>query len=251
MTVDDSPARRFDALARTLSVAGFDLVSSIAVDALPAPLSTDIAADAAARGLHLDRPLSVVVIGNRGGRFWSSLVRDEIRADHPVDQYSRQVTEAALPALRPARSVLVYPGDCRFSLLALGHVLGWGAPSWLGVSIHPAFGTWFAYRAVVVTDAVLPRRVLDPGEDACAACPGHDCLAACPVDAPGPPGHFALSRCIDYRLADASPCAERCLAREACPVGQGHRYPEDLVAHVYRRSLASIARWADEGRSPG
>lgn len=224
-----------------LEGAGLDLVSVLALDRLDPPLATAIRA---ASGYEDDlASLRAVVIGNRGGRIWQSMTPAQRRADHPLDEYSESRVREAFRALGPtADSRLVYPGDCGFSLLALGRACGWGEPSWLGVYIHPAFGTWFAFRAVVVTRLLLREAVLDPASDACLHCETRDCLAACPVDAPGPPGQFGLAACAGYRLEEDSPCARRCLAREACPVGVRDRYPAALVEHVYGRSLDSLRR---------
>ncbi len=230
-----------DRLRRAAQVAGLDLVSSMSLARLEPALGHAIR-DAAGYDDALSA-LRVVVFGNRGGALWALMSRAERAATHPLDAYSESRVLDAFRAIgSPFDSRLVYPGDCGFSLLALGRACGWGAPSWLGVYIHPDFGTWFAFRAVVVTRLALAESVFAPAPDACLQCATRDCLAACPVDAPGPPGSFALGACSGYRLGRDSPCARRCLAREACPVGTRYRYPAALVEHVYGRSLDSMRR---------
>ncbi len=233
-------------LKARLADAGFDLVSVIKLTRLDASLAESIRDAAVRAGLPAGvGALKVVLVGNSGGRFWDSLTQAERDAADPLDEFSAARAGDAIASLfGQAPSVPVYPGECDFSLLALGRACGWGSPSWLGVYIHPEFGTWFAFRAVLVTTAALPDDVLGESTDACLQCVTRDCVAACPVGAPHPPGRFDLESCVSQRLADGSPCANRCGAREACPVGAGYRYPRELVSHVYGRSLESLKRYA-------
>ena len=60
----------------------------------------------------------------------------------------------------------------------LGRAAGLGGPGPLGLQIHPVFGPWWAYRALVVVDRALPPR--PPIGDGCAGCDA-PCVAACPA----------------------------------------------------------------------
>ncbi len=184
-------------------------------------------------------PARVLVVANRGGSFWSGIDR---RRDDPVDDASRRLVLDLLDRHAGGWDHrLLYPGDCPVSLQAVGRAAGLGAPSWLGVSIHPDWGTWFAFRALVLTGAPFPESPAEPTADLCTGCAAPPCVQACPVQAPGP--GFQLDRCVDFRLAAGSACSDRCAAREACPVGADWRYPRDLVSYLYQRSLASLAAW--------
>lgn len=216
---------------------------------LDAELAAAILAAARAAGLDPgERTARVVVVGNDGGRFWNLMSVAERSAPDPVDSYSAARVGEELAALG-GDSVLLYPGPCSFSLQGLGAACGFGMPSYLGVSIDPSFGTWFAFRAVAVTTVELPATVPGGSTDVCADCVSRDCLAACPAGAPAAPGRFDLDACIGHRLAGDSPCAADCLARRACPVGAGWQYPAGLMAHVYECSLESIRRYRDDAPS--
>lgn len=230
-----------DALVRKLAALDLGLVSVLPLDALDDGLSADILEAARRVGLVGDSdPAHVIIVGNRGGDFFE---RVDTQASDPLDDYSASGVTAVLEAVGIAGvSVLVYPGDCRFSLQRLGQACGWGHPSWLGVSIHPEVGTWFAFRAVAVSRAPLAPRVFEPCADACLDCTGRDCRAACPVDAPGPPGSFLLGACIERRMAPGSGCARGCIARARCPVGAGFRYSDPLIEYLYARSLHGLRR---------
>jgi hypothetical protein len=125
-------------------------------------------------------------------------------------------------------------------------------PSRLGIGIRPDCGTWFAVRAAVVTNLPGPAEAwlrerfpgLDPGsESPCASCDETPCERACPAGAIDT--SFHLLRCVDQRLLPDSPCAPRCDARLACPVGRDFRYREAHLAHHYGASLKMLQRWRD------
>ncbi len=90
----------------------------------------------------------------------------------------------------------------------------------LGLLIHPEFGLWQAFRAVLVfgEDVVLPipQKLIHP----CGECVEKPCLNACPVDAFSTNG-FAVDRCRQHLASgDLPDCmASGCRARAACPVG--------------------------------
>ncbi len=209
----------------------------------PARLGASAAAalDAAWRSVMgvEDAPARVLVVVNRGGAFWRHV---NTRAREPIDTFSRALVERVLDRYAGRwRHLVVYPGDCPVSLQTVGAAAGLGVPSWLGLSIHPEWGSWFAFRALVLTSCPLPAGSVAPADDVCAGCSERPCVKACPVAAPGTP--FGLSRCADFRLAASSPCRDRCAARYGCPVGASWRYPESLVGYLYRHSLDSLAAW--------
>lgn len=242
----DSAAARLERLGERLAAAGLRRLAVVPVADLDAELADVILAAARAAGLEPgERSARVVVVGNDGGRFWNLMSPAERAEPDPIDTYSAARVGSELAALG-GDSVLLYPGPCNFSLQALGAACGFGMPSYLGMSIDPSFGTWFAFRAVAVTTVELAASVRGVSTDVCADCVSRDCLAACPADAPGPPGRFDLDACIGYRLAGDSPCASDCLARRACPLGVAWQYPAGLMAHVYERSLDSIRRYVDD-----
>ena len=133
-------------------------------------------------------------------------------APHPLDRFTKRTADsaaaAALSALGVAHAVY-FPFDGAEPLIPfqrLGRAAGLGGPGPLGLQIHPVFGPWWAYRALVVVDRALPPR--PPIGDGCAGC-----------DAP----------CHARRLT-AEPCRLSCAARIACVRGPEHRYTDAQLA---------------------
>jgi epoxyqueuosine reductase QueG len=146
------------------------------------------------------------------------------------------VTRAARDALAAgglAHAVL-FPFGVRplIPFQRLGRAAGLGAPGPLGLQIHPTFGPWWAYRALIVLARTLPP-VAAPG-DGCAGCDA-PCVAACPAAAVTR-GGFEVVACQARRLV-AEPCRLSCAARIACVRGPEHRYREEELAFHMRASL--------------
>lgn len=95
----------------------------------------------------------------------------------------------------------------------------------LGLLIHPEFGLWFAFRAVLIfaghVVAPMPRStILDHPCDSCIDKP---CLHTCPIEAFTAEA-YDYPRCKSYVGSQAGRTCFTggCLARKACPVGQSH-----------------------------
>lgn len=187
----------------------------------------------------------LLLIGHAGRLLWDKVLASGGTSEHPIDDYTRQTLADFFATEHPgARFRLLYPGAALIGLQALGQLAGWHQPTPFMVGIDPHWGSWFAYRAVLLTDAdFLPSTAVDRG-NVCAACADAPCVAACPPQALAG-REFSLARCSDFRLREASPCAEGCLARSACPVGAGHRYDDAQIRHSYRRSLAMLRQWRE------
>jgi hypothetical protein len=164
-----------------------------------------------------------------------------VEAD-PIDAHSLRAIGAAL-ADRPHRVLYPGVGSSTVPLARLGALAGWHHPSPLGLGIHPEHGLWFAYRALVVLAAPdLEPTPPAPGGPPCESCVDQPCLRACPAGAVDPAG-FRVRECVEFRVREASPCQDRCLARLACPVGAASRYDPDQLAYHYLQSLATIRRY--------
>ena len=146
------------------------------------------------------------------------------------------VREAARAALAPGAvsHAVAFPFDAQplIPFQRLGRAAGLGGPGPLGLQIHPQFGPWWAYRALIVLDRALPPRAA-PG-DGCAGCPA-PCVAACPAGAVRRAG-FDVAACHARRLV-AEPCRLSCDARLACVRGPEHRYRDMELAFHMRASM--------------
>jgi epoxyqueuosine reductase QueG len=151
-----------------------------------------------------------------------------------VDSHTREALEGAVAWLHAAgqRAAAAYAHEQRAGavadFVALGAAAGLGAPSRLGLLVHPIYGPWISLRALLFTGLPLRTTAPRPGFDPCRGCPA-PCAAACHGGAL-PPAGFDVRRCAATRLAQPA-CARRCDARRACVLGREHAYAEAAEAH--------------------
>lgn len=216
---------------------GLNLFAVLASAALPEAFHT-AARDAGVASR--DYP-SLVLIGHAGNAMWRRLTAASTGGRDPVDAYStlhsRRFLEQCLPG---CRHVFVYPGPMAIPLQQLGESAGWHYASPLGVGVHPHYGPWFGYRAAVLVDQELAVTPPVAGNSPCSRCRDKPCITACPAAALSAAAPPHVPACVDYRVAPGSPCAHRCSARLACPVGGEHRYDSGQLEYYYGRSLESI-----------
>ena len=225
-----------------LDDAGLNLQAVFDVDALPPAMADEVRSRFPLDGERL-APCQLILIGHAGRRLWQQVTAQTMDGEHPVDAFTIATVQRWLASQHPGcRYRIVYPGDAPIGLQALGQLAGWHHPSPFMVGVNARFGSWFAYRAVILTDTALP--VTPPSGDVspCPNCTMPPCVAACPAGALAG-GRFDLAACSAYRLADGSRCAYGCLARWQCPVATEHRYDEAQVRHSYERSLEAIRRY--------
>jgi ferredoxin len=200
---------------------------------------------------------NAIIVGS-GGRDLFRCFRASTEAGdggaHPLDRFTRAaVATAASEALRASgigyRVVFPFVGSFASSepvlpFQRLGRAAGVGAPGPLGLQIHPRFGPWWAYRALIaiavdggVVDEIIGGAVDAPGGDRCAGCPA-PCVAACPAGAVRLTG-FSIVDCHARRLT-APACRLSCVARIRCVVGTEHRYTDEQLAFHMAASMPVI-----------
>lgn len=157
----------------------------------------------------------------------------------PLDAYTRRVVEAAAARLgAPARALFAFEqrGGGFADFVALGRAAGLGAPSRLGLLLHPVYGPWMSIRAVLLTSRSVPETPALRDFAPCDGCPA-PCAEACHGSAVGP-ARFDVEACAAARRREPA-CRLRCDARRACIVGPEHAYDADAEAHHMR----AAARW--------
>lgn len=183
------------------------------------------------------------VAASGGGALWEAFraapeARDE---SDPLDAYTARVLAEAVAGLeawgRCARALLAFEqrGGVFADFVALGRAAGLGAPSRLGLLVHPEYGPWMSIRGVLLSDEPVPTAAPLEGFDPCP-----DCAAPCARACHGAallPGGFDVPRCAATRAVEPA-CALRCDARRACPLGVRHAYPPAAEAHHMRTSGA-------------
>ena len=184
----------------------------------------------------------LVMLGQGGGTLWDSIQADGFSSDHLFDDYSRRLVEELIEALDGPAYEVIYPSDVLMPLGRMAQHSGWGESSPLGLTINDEYGPWLAHRIVFLVDAPLElsqRSTTHP----CTTCSDTPCVTACPVGAVTVETGFDVDACSQYRIADGSPCAHKCLARLACPIGTQFTYGDQQMKHHYASGLESIRRW--------
>jgi ferredoxin len=231
-----------DALTSELGAHGLNVWMTLApadFDAACAPVAPALRLEALLPGAR-----GALVVGSGGPAFFEAFTRARAAGDgapSPFDRYTRSVVEAgARAALDPlgVSHAEHFPflgasvGGVVIPFQRLGRAAGLAASSPLGLQIHPTYGAWWAYRALVVVDAELPPGV--PLGDGCVGCPA-PCVAACPAGAVRREG-FSVPACHARRL-EAVACHLSCVARHACIRGPEHRYSDEQLAFHMAASM--------------
>lgn len=216
-----------------LDKAGLNLQAVFDVESLPVSVWQGLPMDVS--GFR-----QLILIGHGGRRLWQAMQESTVASDHPIDDFTVSMVRRWFASVCPGQDfALLYPGDAPVGLQQLGKLAGWHRPSPLMLGIRPGWGTWFAYRAVLLTDTDFsptpPLQEVSP----CEACAPRSCIEACPAGALAGES-FQLDKCIAYRKCPDSLCRTTCLARLACPVGAEHRYCEAQMQHTYSISMAAI-----------
>jgi hypothetical protein len=190
----------------------------------------------------------LLLIGHGGTLLWQQLALHGMKGEHPVDTFSREQVAAWLDQNHAHCAYrIVYPGPATLGLQRLGRLAGWHHASPFMVGINQDWGSWFAYRVVVLADTDFaptpPLKTPSP----CSQCASRVCVSQCPAQALVP--EFDLQACMNYRLRPDSACRDRCLARNSCPVGDAHRYCDAQIGYHYGRSMRMIEKLAG-GRRP-
>jgi epoxyqueuosine reductase QueG len=214
-------------------------LDAVTFDAACAPVAPALRLEALLPGAR-----TALVVGSGGRAFFEEFARANAPGDgapNPLDRYTRAVVGAAgRAALDPLGVTHAehFPfvgasvGGVVIPFQRLGRAAGLAASSPLGLQIHPTYGAWWAYRALVVVDVELPPSA--PLSDGCAGCPA-PCIAACPAGAVRSEG-FSVPACHARRL-EAEACRLSCAARHACIRGPEHRYSDAQLAFHMAASM--------------
>jgi epoxyqueuosine reductase QueG len=217
-------------LARQLADGGLDLYAAFPASAWdaagpPAPLASQAL---------LPGARTLVVAGSGGRALWerfTAWLAEAPRARltdeaHPLDRYVATVLDGAAAlfdgaGLRARRFEPTFLFEPRLDFRRLAELAGLGAPSPLGLLVHPVYGPWWGLRGAFLVAGALPATAPASIHGIpCNGCPA-PCRAAIPA---GTEGTIA---------------AATVAAREACVLG-AHRYSDEQIAYHYR---------PDEGRA--
>lgn len=207
--------------------------------------------DLAETDLEIAAAARLVMIGNAGSAMWGAFEPFIDGDPDPLDRWIRRVVD---PVAKQLGARPIYPFD-----EPSPPVQRWAMraerlkPSPLGILIHPRYGLWHAYRAVLVfahdIDSTL-EGFEPPDEPAqlCESCAEKPCLTACPVGAFSP-GDYDVLACAGYLAgSDGRSCLHGgCQARNACPVGSDWRYSDAQITF----HMTAFARAVTAHEPPG
>lgn len=196
---------------------------------------------------------SAIVVASGGRALWAAIGRaPEAARDHRINEFTQRIISDAVAAhLVPAAGAAVAlwptePRDGRFlPAMSLAIEAGVGVPSKLALLIHPTYGLWIGIRAVVLATAEFaptpPLRT--QGFDPCGPCHA-PCAKVCHGAVITDTGYDS-AKCMRTRIMKRA-CRRTCDARLACPVGAGHQYSAEQLAHHARHLLSpdTIGRYA-------
>ena len=164
---------------------------------------------------------TLCIVANGGKELWNHLPHPLDESINPIDQFSIQQMKILDPDMR-----IIFPhNEWNIPLQRIGRFLNISRPSLLGIDINQDYGLWFAFRGAFLTKNNLINKNHNTFVSACETCIDKPCVSSCPASAIIPEKNsFKLNICADYRLKPISSCADRCLARLACPYHNEHQY---------------------------
>lgn len=236
-----------ETIRRASAPQGLNLVAATSVARYDAAVAVQSRAGA------LDRDAkSIVVIGNGGGALWHALKIHAERnpgwwkRDNPLDDFTREVVERDVASAARAlgrRCTVLFPfmsDGPTLNFIELGKAAGIAGPSILGVTVHPIYGPWIAFRAALLLDEEIDSPGDALGFDPCPRCTARTCIPACPAGAVSIDSEWDIPKCLTHRVEVEADCTPRCHARAGCVLGPEHRYPDDELAYHQMRALRSM-----------
>ncbi len=235
------PIKQLQQGIEQLAEAGLNLYAVLDCATLP----KKIAAMMLETAVPLHNYSRLVMLGHGGRQLWEAMTADDWKIADPIDNYSIRIANLFAKQTLPSfNNLFLFPNqDYLIPLQQLGELAGWCHPSPLGLGISPQFGVWYAYRAAFLTSAPLPIASFPMETSPCTPCQMKPCISTCPAEAVVNIDQFNLTNCAEHRIAMKSTCADRCLARMACPIAPEHQYSLEQINYHYQHSLDSIKNY--------
>ena len=175
---------------------------------------------------------TISLIGPDEPAFWPILTASFEYHDgqpDPMDRWSRRVlTQVAEDSQAEALFPFGGPPFAPFYTWAVQSGRFWPSP--IGFLVHDQMGLFASFRgAIRWRGASVPA----DGHKPCQSCADKPCATACPVGAFGAFGYDVAACKAHVASNEGQSCLNTgCLARRACPVGQGLRLPAQAAFHM-------------------
>ena len=173
----------------------------------------------------------ITLIGPDEPTFWAifatSAEHDDWLPD-PLDRWSRRVLTDVANTLG-AEPLFPFGGPPYAPFFTWAKASGrfWASP--INFLVHDEAGLFVSFRGAIRWDV---KALETAPEQPCLTCPERPCATACPVgafhdgyDVEACKAHVTSPHGLDCRT-------KGCLARRACPVGQGSRLPAQAAFHM-------------------
>ena len=222
---------------------GLNLHFVFELDELPESIISDLAN----QHPNLNHFKQLILIGNAGKHLWSHLKEHHFpslkeQSLNPIDDFTCDSINNWFEQHHPnLTKKIIYPSTHSIALQALGQLAHWHYPSPFLVGINNQHGSWFAYRAAVLSDSQFSNPKQHQTHSPCTNCQSKVCVTQCPAQALTQ-NTFHMDKCLDYRLTKGSLCQDTCLAREACPAGAHQKYSKEQLQYHYGISLKMIRK---------
>jgi epoxyqueuosine reductase len=247
--------------SKQLSLVGLNLQAVINIKDLPQELKLQLSKHTD----YLSHYTQLILIGHGGKALWENVKawqtlsnkanksgktdkNNKVR-ENPIDCFSAEQTEKHFKQCFSSNDFeLIFPfSKCLpnsgpIGLQTLGELVGWHHTSPFRVGINHEWGSWFAYRAVVLAKSdyrVILKTDALKTDSPCSSCDIKPCVSSCPPNALEN-GELSLQLCMDYRKLDNSLCKDRCIARMSCPVAPKEQYDLEQIQYHYSLSMKMI-----------
>ena len=173
----------------------------------------------------------ITLIGPDEPRFWPIFTQSDEYRDgdpNPLDRWSRRVVTMVAQSVDGA-PLFPFGGPPYAPFFTWAKQTGrlWASP--LGFLVHNDVGLFVSFRGAIRWQQDAAQST---NQQPCLTCETKPCATACPVgafndgyDVAACKSHVASDAGLDCRTAG-------CLARRACPVGQGNRLPAQAAFHM-------------------
>ena len=177
-----------------------------------------------------DNGQTIVLVGPDEPAFWPLFTESPEYKDgspDPMDRWSRRVlSHVALEMDAEPLFPFGGPPYEPFFTWAIKSGRFWASP--IGFLVHDTAGLFASFRGAL---RLVDQPTQDVSTRPCDCC-AQPCASACPVDAFN--DGYDVAACKAHVASDAgADCRTKgCLARRACPVGQGNRLPAQAAFHM-------------------
>lgn len=174
---------------------------------------------------------TITLIGPDEPRFWSIFCASPEYRDgdcDPLDRWSRRVITMVAGQMN-AEPLFPFGGPPYAPFYTWAVQSGRFWPSPIGFLVHDDAGLFASFRGALRWNG---QAQTGTSEQPCLTCTDQPCATACPVGAFN--DGYDVAACKAHVASDAgADCrAAGCLARRACPVGQGTRLPAQAAFHM-------------------